>query len=86
MHTTLCPHFEGEVSSASVAEQRGLRGIVVTCHNPMSDTGFEGRPIQMDAAEAPEYLDRIDRARARNLPVTWMCGTGVECAFFGLCR
>ncbi len=82
MHTTLCRHAEGEVEDyASVAEQRGLRGIVVTCHNPMSDAGFGGRPIRMDAAELPEYFDRIDRARtafAGRVDVR----AGLECDFF----
>ncbi len=33
MHTPLCRHAKGEPEEyALMAEQRGLRGIVVTCH------------------------------------------------------
>ena len=38
MHTPLCKHARGEPEDyAAVAERRGLKGIVVTCHNPTND-------------------------------------------------
>ena len=40
MHTPLCKHARGEPEAyAAVAEQRGLKGIIVTCHNP-TDNGW----------------------------------------------
>ena len=39
-HTPLCKHADGwPVDYAAVAEERGLKGLIVTCHNPMPD-GF----------------------------------------------
>ena len=38
MHTPLCKHAHGEPEDyAEVAKQRGLKGIVVTDHNPADD-------------------------------------------------
>ena len=38
MHTPLCKHAQGAPEEyAAVAQQRGLQGIVVTCHNPTDD-------------------------------------------------
>ena len=35
MHTPLCKHARGNPTEyAAVAWERGLKGIVVTCHNP----------------------------------------------------
>ena len=40
MHTPLCKHAAGEPEDyAEVAQRRGLKGIIVTCHNPAPD-GF----------------------------------------------
>ncbi|MBI1373791.1 MAG: histidinol-phosphatase HisJ family protein [Phycisphaera sp.] len=64
MHTPLCRHAEGEPERyAEVAEQRGLRGIIVTCHNPMPDAGFGGPNIRMNEDEVDTYLAIIERAR-----------------------
>jgi len=62
MHTTLCKHAVGEPEEyAARAEERGLRGIIVTCHNPMPD-GFSPA-VRMSQDEFDEYLDLVDRAR-----------------------
>ena len=38
IHTFLCKHAIGAPGEyASAAERRGLRGIVITCHNPVPD-------------------------------------------------
>lgn len=79
-HTHLCRHAEGApLDYAAHAARRGLRGIVVTCHNPMpEDYGHSGR---MTAAEVPEYLDLIAAARqkfAGELDVR----AGMECDYF----
>lgn len=61
-HTPLCKHAIGSPSEyAAVAEARGLRGLLVTCHNPMPDgfsAGVRMRPDQID-----EYVDLVALAR-----------------------
>lgn len=38
MHTPLCKHAIGEPEEyAETAIQRGLKGIIFTCHSPMPD-------------------------------------------------
>jgi histidinol-phosphatase (PHP family) len=61
-HTPLCKHAEGEPEEyAAVAESRGLRGIVVTCHNPMP-AGFSSG-VRMRADQLDEYVELVARAR-----------------------
>ena len=70
MHTPLCHHARGLPSEyAAVAWQRGLKGIIVTCHNPpidgwapwarMADAEF-GEYVDMVAAAGEEWEGRID--------------------------
>jgi histidinol-phosphatase (PHP family) len=62
MHTPLCRHASGEPQEyAAVAEKRGLKGIIVTCHNPLPDGIAQGS--RMYPEQWPEYLSLIDRAR-----------------------
>ncbi len=62
MHTPLCRHARGEPEEyAEVAQRRGLRGIVVTCHNPTND-GWS-RDARMSVAEFDRYVDLVERAR-----------------------
>lgn len=61
-HTPLCMHAIGTPSEyASVAEQRGLRGLIVTCHNPMPN-GFSAR-VRMREDQFDEYCSLVDQAR-----------------------
>ena len=61
-HTTLCNHAVGESTEyAAVAEQRGLRGLIITCHNPMPD-GFSAR-VRMREDQFGEYVDLVQRTR-----------------------
>lgn len=61
-HTTLCKHAKGGIEQyAHVAEERGLAGIIVTCHNPLPD-GYAA-PMRMDEAQLDEYVMYVDRAR-----------------------
>lgn len=61
MHTPLCKHAEGAVGEyAAVAEARGLRGITVTCHNPMPDSYSED--TRMSLGQFPEYLRLVREA------------------------
>lgn len=69
-HTPLCKHASGSPSDyASVAEQRGLKGLIITCHAPLPDgMGIEHRmgPEQYDeyvelvAAAREEFAGRVD--------------------------
>lgn len=60
-HTPLCRHAVGEPEEyAAAADARGLRGITVTCHNPMPD-GFSAR-VRMSEDQFDEYLDLVARA------------------------
>jgi histidinol-phosphatase (PHP family) len=61
-HTPLCRHAIGEPGDyADVAAHRGLRGLIVTCHNPMPD-GFSAN-VRMAPEQFVDYLDMVDRAR-----------------------
>jgi histidinol-phosphatase (PHP family) len=62
MHTPLCKHAQGEPEEyAEVAQQRGLKGIVVTCHNP-TDDGWSP-DVRMSVAEFDDYVALVERAR-----------------------
>lgn len=61
-HTPLCKHAVGRPEEyAAVAEERGLRGIVFTCHNPMPN-GFSAG-IRMGVGELDEYVEMVAIAR-----------------------
>lgn len=62
-HTPLCKHASGSPSDyAAVAEARGLKGLIVTCHGPLPDgLGLEHR---MAPEEFDEYVELVARARA----------------------
>ena len=62
MHTPLCRHARGEPEEyAAQAEKRGLKGVIVTCHNPLPD-GI-AQSSRMYPEDWPEYLRIIERAR-----------------------
>jgi histidinol-phosphatase (PHP family) len=62
MHTPLCKHAQGEPEAyAEVALQRGLRGIIVTCHNPPVD-GW-APTSRMAESEFDAYVAMVERAR-----------------------
>ncbi|MFG0263057.1 MAG: histidinol-phosphatase [Novipirellula sp. JB048] len=61
-HTPLCMHAVGMPSEyAEVAWQRGLKGIHLTCHNPMPN-GFSA-DVRMREDQFDEYLDLVEHAR-----------------------
>lgn len=69
-HTPLCKHAHGSPSEyAAVAEQRGLKGIIITCHGPLpEDMGIEYRMapeeyeqyVELVAAAREEFAGRVD--------------------------
>ena len=61
-HTPLCKHGHGwPTDYAAVAEKRGLRGLIVTCHNPMPE-GFSAH-VRMSEQEFDEYLQLVAETR-----------------------
>jgi histidinol-phosphatase (PHP family) len=62
MHTPLCKHAKGDPEEyAAVAEQRGLKGIIVTCHNPTND-GWASN-VRMSFDQFDDYVALVERAR-----------------------
>ncbi len=62
MHTPLCRHARGEPEEyAAQAQKRGLKGIIVTCHNPLPDGIAQSSRMYLE--DWPEYLRIIQRAR-----------------------
>lgn len=60
-HTPLCKHADGEPTEyAEVAERRGLRGLLVTCHNPMPN-GFSAG-VRMGEDQFDQYIDLVAEA------------------------
>ena len=61
-HTPLCKHASGSPSEyAAVAEQRGLKGLIVTCHAPLPEgMGIEHR---MEPEQFEEYVDLVASAQ-----------------------
>ncbi len=61
-HTTLCNHAVGEPSEyAAVANRRSLRGLIVTCHNPMPN-GFSHH-VRMREDQFDEYIALVEQTR-----------------------
>lgn len=62
-HTPLCKHADGwPTEYAAVAERRGLKGLIVTCHNPMPD-GFSAG-VRMAEDEFEHYVDLVQTTRS----------------------
>jgi histidinol-phosphatase (PHP family) len=62
MHTPLCKHAVGQPEEyAARALERGLKGIIVTCHNPLPHGISSG--VRMAQEQFPEYVALVERAR-----------------------
>lgn len=62
-HTTLCKHSVGEPEEfAEMAERRGLKGVVITCHCPLPD-GYSSH-VRMAPEEFDTYIALVERARS----------------------
>lgn len=60
-HTPLCHHATGEPEKyAAAAEERGLKGVIITCHSPLPGGLFSGR--RMTPEEFPHYVEMVARA------------------------
>jgi len=61
MHTPLCKHAEGHpIEYMENGLERGLAGIIMTCHSPMPDR-FSHR-VRMAPEQFPEYLALVGEA------------------------
>ncbi len=61
-HTELCKHAIGTPQEyAAVAKARGLRGMFVTCHNPMPN-GFASH-VRMSPEQIEEYVELVEQTR-----------------------
>ncbi len=61
MHTPLCKHAKGEPTEyARKAYERGLKGIIFTCHNP-GPKGWSER-VRMSLDQLNEYVDIVAQA------------------------
>jgi histidinol-phosphatase (PHP family) len=80
MHTPLCKHAVGSPSEyAAHAEKRGLKGIIVTCHNPIP-YGYSAN-VRMAMAEFDLYVDLVEKTRQKwegRIDVR----LGLECDYF----
>ena len=62
MHTPLCKHAKGMPTEyAEVAQKRGLKGIIITCHNPGPE-GWSER-VRMSLDDFDNYIDMVEQAR-----------------------
>ncbi len=64
MHTPLCKHARGNPEEyAQKAEDRGLKGIIFTCHNP-GPKGWSPN-VRMSLDELNTYVKMVARARQK---------------------
>jgi histidinol-phosphatase (PHP family) len=62
MHTTLCKHAWGTPQEyAAMAEKKGLKGIIFTCHNP-GPKGWSER-VRMSLDEFTTYVSIVETAQ-----------------------
>tara|TARA_R110000850_G_scaffold66959_30_gene148653 strand:- start:1626 stop:2465 length:840 start_codon:yes stop_codon:yes gene_type:complete len=80
MHTPLCKHAEGHpVEYMEQGVERGLAGIIMTCHSPMPDR-FSHR-VRMAPEQFNEYLAIVGEARDA-APDDFEVRLGMESDFF----
>lgn len=80
MHTPLCKHAQGHPDEyVEVGIDRGLAGIIFTCHSPMPDN-FSSR-VRMAPEQFDEYCNLIKEAEL-NAPDGFEVRLGMESDFF----
>ena len=77
LHTPLCKHAAGLPGDyAAVAQQKNLKGIIVTCHAPMPD-GYSS-PYRMKGEQWDEYVGMVAQATEEYIEAfykgTWPMG------------
>lgn len=80
MHTPLCKHARGHPDEyVETGMNRGLAGIIFTCHSPMPD-GFASR-IRMAPEQFDEYCNLVHRAN-HDAPKGFEVRLGMESDYF----
>ena len=80
MHTPLCKHAIGHPDEyVSAGVERGLAGIIFTCHSPMPDRFSHA--VRMEPEQFDEYCELIEEAAA-NAPEGFEVRLGLESDFF----
>ncbi len=81
MHTPLCKHAEGKpVEYARVGQNRGLKGVIFTCHSPMPD-GFSHR-VRMEPGQFDGYVAMVAEATEKMAEKGFVVRLGLESDFF----
>lgn len=81
MHTPLCGHAVGEpIEYATIAADKGIDLITITCHIPMRWEAFGQAGIRMRREELDDYVALVQRTAelARPLGVEVLCGIEAE--------
>ena len=61
-HTPLCRHADREPTEyAAVAHERALKGLIVTCHNPMPN-GFSA-DVRVAEDQFDQYIELVEQTR-----------------------
>jgi histidinol-phosphatase (PHP family) len=80
MHTTLCKHAVGEPEEyARSAKERGLAGVIFTCHNPLPNG--HSQSIRMEMGQFEAYVALVGRATDAMRGVTDV-RLGLECDYW----
>ncbi|MEM7010825.1 MAG: histidinol-phosphatase [Verrucomicrobiota bacterium] len=80
MHTPLCKHAHGHPSEyVEVGVERGLKGIIFTCHSPMPDRWSHA--VRMFPEQFDEYVQLVDEGR-QSAPEGFEVRLGMESDFF----
>lgn len=80
MHTPLCKHAHGHPSEyVGMGVERGLKGIIFTCHSPMPDRWSHA--VRMTPEQFDEYVQLVDEGR-QSAPEDFEVRLGLESDFF----
>ncbi|MDF1812026.1 MAG: histidinol-phosphatase [Verrucomicrobiales bacterium] len=80
MHTPLCKHAQGHPNEyVAVGEEKGLAGVIFTCHSPMPNRF--SHHVRMSPDQFDEYCELIQGA-ADNAPDGFEVRLGMESDFF----
>lgn len=80
MHTPLCKHAYGHPREYALAgKERGLKGIIFTCHSPMPNRFSEN--VRMEPSEFEDYVKLVENT-AREMSDDIVVRLGMESDWF----
>ncbi|MEM8954522.1 MAG: histidinol-phosphatase [Verrucomicrobiota bacterium] len=80
MHTPLCKHAYGHPREyAAAGKDRGLKGIIFTCHSPMPNRFSEN--VRMEPSEFDDYVSLVE-STAREFEGDFTVRLGMESDWF----